>query len=282
MIDLHLHTNMSDGSDSPLELLDKVVATGCKIFSVTDHDDLRANFAVLSIIKEKKCVSRFITGCEISAVFENRNLHLLCYGFDHEADSIKEVIAEGANLRRQRITFMFDHLRLNHGIIIPDKDKTDILNRKIPGKVHITDAAMKLGINMTRQEFFDRCLDDMESREFKISAEQVIKTVSKAGGVVSFAHPIETQKEYGIDFAEISMMAERLKEAGLSAIEVYHSAHGEKEVAEYTKIASRTGLLASGGSDYHGKNKAGVEIGKLTAYGYVPEDNKLTILKRIT
>ena len=276
MVDLHLHTNMSDGSDAPLELLEKIEAAGCKLFSVTDHDDLRANAQILTAMEGKRYAAQFITGLEFSSVFGGRNLHLLCYGFDPCDEGIRELVAKGARLRRERVAALFDHLRIVHGIVIPDADKADILGRAIPGKVHIADAAMKLGFKMPRREFFNNYLDDMESREFKVPAEKVIEAVEGAGGLVAFAHPCEVQKEYGIDYLEITKTAAGLKEAGLAAIEVYHSSHSERQVREYEFTARKTGLLISGGSDYHGKNKD-VEIGRLTAYGHVPADRNLTV-----
>ena len=280
MIDLHLHTNKSDGSDEPLDLLKKLVEKNYKVFSITDHVDLEANIEILNELKSQKYPIRFITGCEISSVFDGRNLHLLCYGFDPYSEKMINMIEKVASLRKQRITAIFDHLRNKHNILLPEEDRAYILSLKIPSKVHITDAAMKLGIKMKRKEFFDKCLDDMESREFKIVAEKVIETVTSSSGVVSFAHPIEVQKEYQIDIAELQNMTKRLKDKGLSAVEVYHSAHNESDVFAYSQIASELGLLVSGGSDYHGKNKD-VEIGQLTKYGYVPDEEKITILSLI-
>lgn len=276
MIDLHIHTNMSDGSDTPFELLEKVVSVGCDVFSVTDHDDLRANSIILSEIKSKNCAAKFITGCEISSVFEGRNLHLLCYGFDPEAESIKTMIAEGVRLRRLRITAMFEHLRKKHGIVISEEAQAEILSRAIPGKVHISDVILKMRDDLTRREIFKNYLDDMESREFKLTAERVIAAVTAGGGVISFAHPIEVQGEYKIDFAEIDVMTKQLKNVGLTAVEVYHSLHGKLEVFEYKRIAAECGLLVSGGSDYHGKNKD-VKIGQVNSYWCVPQDGEITI-----
>jgi predicted metal-dependent phosphoesterase TrpH len=193
---------------------------------------------------------------------------------------MKEMIAEGARLRRQRITDIFDHLRIKHSIVIPYGDKADILSRAIPSKVHIADAAMKLGLSMTRQEFFDNCLDDFNSTALKVPAEKVIDAVTKAGGVVSFAHPIEVQKEYNIDIKEIAAMAQKLKNIGLAGIEVYHSSHGKNEIEAYAKIAKTLGLYVSGGSDYHGKNKK-VAIGQLSNYGYSPTKNEITIVQNL-
>lgn len=280
MLDLHLHTNMSDGTDAPLELLEKVQAAGCNVFSVTDHDDFRANAVILSALKINRNAVKFITGTEISSVFDGMNVHLLCYGFDPETEIISRMIEKGREIRRERILALFDHLRVKHNIHIPDEDRSNILGRTIPGKVHIADAAMKLGVKMTRQEFFDKCLNDMESREFKLDAEQVIDMVRSAGGVVSFAHPIEVQKEYDIDIPETASFAKKLKDIGLAAIEVYHSSHGAREVAAYDEIANDYGLLVSGGSDYHGGYKD-VQIGQLTQYGYRPDDRAITIVSAV-
>jgi predicted metal-dependent phosphoesterase TrpH len=276
-MDLHLHTDMSDGSDSPLELLEKIEAAVFDVFSVTDHDDLRANAVILSAMRQHSYTAKFITGCEMASVFESRNLHLLCYNFDPQSESVKEMIAEGAALRRQRITILFDHLRYKHNIEIPQEYQADIVSRAVPGKVHIAEAIHKMGYQMTTGDIFRNYLDDMENREFKIDAKRVIDKVQRAGGVVSFAHPIEVQKEYNLDFAQIGQMTKRLKDNGLAAIEVYHSAQGKKEVSEYKNMATQTGLLISGGSDYHGKNKK-VGLGRLTAHGYVPKDKEITIL----
>jgi predicted metal-dependent phosphoesterase TrpH len=281
MIDLHLHTNMSDGSDSPTELLDKVIAAGCSVFSVTDHDGLRGNRIIIDALKAKSAPIRCITGVEISSVFKNCNLHLLCYGFCIDNKGMADMIADGAAMRWERITLMFDHLAVKHGIILPEEDKADILSLEIPGKVHITDAVFKRGLShLTRKQFFDTCLDDMESREFKVGAERVIDMVSKAGGVVSFAHPIETVKEYRLTTAQLDTFASELKAIGLTAIEVYHSSHSAENVAEYKKLADKYNLLVSGGSDYHGAKKT-VQIGQLTAYGAYPKVAELTILSRV-
>jgi len=272
---------MSDGSDAPIELLEKAEQAGCLIFSVTDHDDLRSNLIILKMIGAGQYAARFITGAEISSVFGERNLHLLCYGFDTGAKSIRELIAEGNRLRRVRVAALIDHLRSRHGIIIPDADKTEIMTLTTPGKMHIADAALKTGIKMTRAEFFSKYLDDMESREFKIPAERVIDAAAAAGGVVSFAHPIEMQKEYGVGFSEIYNIAKKLKDRGLSAIEVYNSSHGEREVTEYAQIADKAGLLISGGSDYHGAKKPGINIGRLAAQSDALCYERITILSKI-
>jgi len=105
MIDLHLHTTYSDGESSPKILLEKVVAKGCEIFSVTDHDDIRANFKIIAELKKNNYKIKFITGTEISAVFEKRNFHLLCYNFILDDKNIKGLFEEAAQLRKKSFCF---------------------------------------------------------------------------------------------------------------------------------------------------------------------------------
>ena len=280
MIDLHLHTNMSDGSDSPLELLQKVEEAGCRVFSVTDHDDLRANAIILDALKSVSIRAKFVTGIEFSSVFEGRNLHLLCYGFDPNNELVKQLVEDGRIGRHGRITAMFKHLQLKHGVVIPEKDKADILSRPIPGKVHIAEVILRMNLVWTRQQIFDRLLNDMESREFKVPAERIIDVMQKVGGLTSVAHPIDIQNEYGLGISELSQMIRSLKDRGLTALEVYHTNHNAQNVLDYARIANECGLLVSGGSDYHGKNKDDIRIGILTAYGLSPEDSELTICGR--
>jgi len=272
-----MHSNMSDGTDTPEELLEKAVGIGLAAFSVTDHDDIRSNASMLSALAIKPRPIAFITGAEFASVFENRNLHLLSYGFDPSSEPMKRMGEEAAKLRRQRISAMFSHLRMRHGIVIPQEAQAEIMRRVIPGKIHIADAAQKLGVDMPHRDFIGRYLNDMDDRFYKIPAARIIQTVAGAGGAVSFAHPIETQREHSLTLAELAGMVKRLKDVGLGAIEAYHSSHGPEEVESYRGFAEKYGLRVSGGSDYHGGNKA-IPLARLTAYGYVPRAHEITLL----
>ena len=279
MIDLHLHTNMSDGSDAPVELVNRLNSMNCKAFSVTEHDDLRANNIIISTMKDKNCSMSFVTGIEFCCVFEGRNLHLLCYGFNPASKRLNNLISKGVFLRHERIKAMIKHLHDKHGITVMSDDVAKIFARDIPGKVHVYEA-IKSSIIMNRSDFYDNCLNDMESRQFKLDAQQVIDVVTSAGGIVSFAHPIEVQKEYGIDFPDILMMSKKLSNIGLTGLEIYHSLHKKHQIEEYLKIAHSCGLLASAGSDYHGIHKD-VKIGQLTNFDFSPDYSDITILNRL-
>ncbi|MDR3319258.1 MAG: PHP domain-containing protein [Clostridiales bacterium] len=280
MIDLHLHTEFSDGTDSCRELLDKLLAAGCGLFSVTDHDYTGGNFAMLEELRLSGALVKFITGIEVSAVFEGTELHLLGYGFDLNNPGIKALVEDGSRKRHQKLLAIFGHLENTHKIFLPEADKASLKKRAVVGKPNVAALLTKNGYPGTVGELIKRYMEDIDTVRFKTDARLVTEAVNSAGGLVSFAHPIEVMKEYGWDYKKINGFAKKLKDIGLSAIEVYHSSHGERDVRAYGAIAERLGLLVSGGSDYHGALKK-ARPGQLTAYGYSPKESELTVLKRL-
>ncbi|MDR3217099.1 MAG: PHP domain-containing protein [Clostridiaceae bacterium] len=280
MTDLHIHTNHSDGTDTCAELLGKLIASGITTFSITDHDYTGGNFVMLEEFKGADTKLNFITGLEVSSIFDGTEMHLLCYGFDLSEENVKILIANGSRLRKKKLLAIFDHLESKHGIFLPQVDKDELKSRVVVGKPNVVRAMQRNGVQGTVGELIARYLEDLDTESFKSDARYVIETINRAGGVVSLAHPIEVMKEYGLSFAEIEALLEKLKEAGLGAIEVFHSSHGEREIAAYGAIAKKLNLLVSGGSDYHGALKT-VKLGQLSAHGYLPKDGELTIITRL-
>lgn len=213
----------------------------------------------------------------MSVIFNGKDMHLLCYGFNPQAEEVKYIISKGGQLRHKKVPQMFAHLETNHGIFISDIDKAEILKHHSPGKCHVYAAVEKLDIGLSKEEFFERCWKGFDSSRFKVQAQEAIELFAKAGGITSFAHPIEMQKEYDLTFNDIDAITKELCTAGLNAIEVFHSSHGEQEISEYKKIAQKYGLLISAGSDYHGGNKT-VRLGQLSRHGVVPKKEEITIL----
>ncbi|MDR3263746.1 MAG: PHP domain-containing protein [Clostridiales bacterium] len=280
MTDLHIHTRYSDGTDTCSELLGKLILNGITTFSITDHDFAGGNFAMIEELNRAEAKLNFVTGIEVSSIFDGTEMHLLGYGFDLDNDGIKKLIENGSRLRREKLFAMFNHLESKHGIFLPEADKDELKNRVVVGKPNVVALMIKNGIQGTVGELIERYLDDLDTESFKSDARRVIEAVLKAGGAVSLAHPIEIMKEYGWDFAKIGSLAKRLKDVGLTALEVFHSSHGQKELAEYKTIADKYGLLISGGSDYHGELKT-VKLGRLNACGKEIAEEDLTILSAV-
>jgi hypothetical protein len=273
MIDLHLHTIFSDGTDTPLELIEKIKKHGIHTFSITDHDDIRAN-EIISTEYVKECSGlRFITGVEISAIFKGINIYLLCYNFDIYDLNVKNMIATVAAMNKPRTIATLKHLSDYHNISLSIGAASELLSNAISGKQHI--------IYAVKNEYRHLCTEDIKSYinemdvcKYRIDAKYVIETIKNAGGFVAVAHPIEIQQEYQFEVLQLKVFLQKLKEIGLSAIEVYNSAHSLDNIADYKRISDDLELNKVGGSDFLGYNQQ-VKIGQLSSCEFVPDISEI-------
>jgi predicted metal-dependent phosphoesterase TrpH len=272
-----MHTNLSDGTDTTQELLAKVESIGLDVFSITDHDDIESNEIALSTIQQRKFDAKFVTGCEISTIYNNFDIHLLFYNFDIKDDCISQLLKKMKTLRTQRNFAMFEHLKSVHNIVFDEDVKSKLLQRKILGKVHFANAILKQDASLIWQQIFDNFLNDMDDTDFRIQASTVFEMLKDAKGVVSLAHPIEIQEDHNLNFEQLFKLIKNLKDLGLVSLEVYHNKHTQRHIMQYSKIADELSLKVSAGSDYHGTNKK-VALGQVTADGSVPSSKQITIL----
>jgi hypothetical protein len=271
MIDQHIHTKYSDGHFTPKEILEKLIGLGCKLFSITDHDGIQANREILDEIEKNNYDINFLTGVEISSVFEGRNVHLLCYNFHPENPTIIDMVERTAELRKDRMRALIAHLREKHNIVISKSDTDDLLQRRILGKPHIYALVRERNLTtLDMSPFIDKHMEDMPSQQFKLPAEDVLEIIHNAGGCVSLAHPLDIQEEYKIDFDELDKFIGRLAKINLDMLEVYHSSHNEVQVKKYKEIAKKYNLMLTAGSDFHGID-GNEKLGVVTNYGLVLE-----------
>jgi hypothetical protein len=275
MIDMHLHTIHSDGTDTPVELLKKLIGLGIKTFSFTDHDTLRAYESISLELQKNKSDIRLITGVEVSSIFKGINVHLLCYNFDINDPAVKKMVAEVGSLRRPRTIATLKYLSENHNIDLSTAATEELLSREISGKLLII-SSVKNEYRHISNDTLKSYICEMDVCKYRIDARYVIETITNAGGFVALAHPIEVQREYHFDTVQLKVFIQKLKEIGLSAIEVYHSAHNLENIIEYKKIAGELELHIVGGSDFHGYNKE-VKIGQLSSCGYTPDHTEIYI-----
>ena len=255
MIDLHLHTNLSDGTFTPIETVGQVIASGCKLFSITDHDSARANGEVVEELKRQNSDIKYITGTEMSSNFMGKNLHLLCYDFDLENKDIKKMFAHATQLRKDRALELLFHLKDKYKIHIPESDIKELLKQRIIAKPHIAGLVIKNGLtDLSMGDFITKYIDEIDNKDLKPKAEEVISTVHKAGGFVSFAHPLEVQREYGLCYNGLDKFIKNLKGEKLDCIEAYHSIHNAERIEQYKTLAKKHKLLLTAGSDFHGSH----------------------------
>ncbi|MGI6160505.1 MAG: PHP domain-containing protein [Christensenellales bacterium] len=260
MIDLHMHTNASDGTDMPAQLVRIVKEAGGDIMAITDHDTTAglseaANAALSEGIT-------FIPGVEFSVSYE-REMHILGYAIDPSSPGLESVLEYVNDARLERNPQIIKKLRAS-GMDISMELVEELAKGSVIGRPHIAEALVKLGYVSSINEAFDRYLAKGRSAyvsKEKVSVENCLSVIKEAGGVSVLAHP----KTLGLGLYELDRLVNELKEKGLGGIEVYYSSHTYDERRQFYSIALKRRLLITGGSDYHGLIKPDIKVGDGTS-----------------
>ena len=244
MIDLHLHTNASDGSLSPVELIARAGGAGLTIVSVTDHDTIagleQANAAAQAL------GITLVTGIEITAVEADQDVHILGYFFDPAEPGLSRFLRAQRADRIRRVRAIAERLRTlgcaidTRPLVAQGEGGTSV------GRPHVADALVAAGHAVDRTDAFDRFIGRGRPAFVSragASATEVVSVISAAGGIASLAHPALTGRDD---------LVPRLAGAGLAALEARHSDHDAASEAHYRRLADQHGLAVSGGSDFHG------------------------------
>lgn len=258
MIDLHSHTDKSDGTFTPAELVDEAVRVGLTALSITDHDTFTGYDAAVPYAREAGL--ELICGIELSTKYQGATLHLLGY-FPGRLPSQDlrdwlESILEARRDRNRRLIAKLQSLGID--ITLEEVEKE---GRTLTARPHFARVLINKGYVKDMQAAFDEYLDEsakgfVQRREVPI--EEALERIRGSGGVSSLAHPVRVAKNKWDKLAEY---AEDLAGLGLDAIEVYHSEHSPENVAYYNSLAERFGLGITGGSDFHGANKTDIALG---------------------
>ena len=265
-IDLHMHTTHSDGSYAPATLMRFCKDKGLACVSVTDHDTMSG---VEEAEREAKQLGiEMIPGVEISAQFNPGTLHILGYFIDPNHPKLKTVFGEIQKARRERNPLIIKKLN-DLGIDITMEEVVEEacqsgeeVSEKQIGRPHFAKTLIKKGIVRNHEEAFSRYLTKGQPAyvdKRRVSKEEALQLIHEAGGIAAVAHPKQMRLEAGALEKEIEYLAA----LGLDAMEVYSSCQNRKESKIYRKIAKRFDLVETGGSDFHGTNNPGVDLGYL-------------------
>lgn len=285
MIDLHVHSNCSDGTFTPEELVEYALNHDISAFALTDHDTTAGLLAAMTHAKElsgKVCEKNpegnsveVIPGIEFSTEYEEKDIHVVGLFIDYKNPLMKEHLTDFVNSRDNRNKKMCRLLN-EHGVSIT----YDMLKEAFPGAVitraHYAKLLLEKGYVKSLPEAFFRYVGDQAPcfvpRE-KVTPMQVIRLIRETGGISVLAHPTL----YHLSEARLDSLVQILKQSGLHAIEGIYSTYSISETREIHALAQKYGLLISGGSDFHGANKPGLSFG--TGYGklYIHEE----ILERL-
>lgn len=274
-VDLHTHSRCSDGTLTPGELVDYAIEKGLGAVALTDHDTVDGLDELLEYAKGKPI--EVIPGIEYSTEYNNRDVHIVGLFIDHKAPVFLEYLARFKQSRADRNYKLCANLR-GAGIDIT----YEALMEAFPGaaitRAHYAAYLLDKGYVKSRSEAFERYLGDntpyFVHRE-RITPEEVIDVTLKAGGIPVLAHPTL----YKLGHEQLDVLVSRLKNAGLMGIECYYSTYSPAEERQMKALAEKFNLLPGGGSDFHGANKAGLDLA--VGYGklYVP-DGVLADLKK--
>ncbi|MDD4685929.1 MAG: PHP domain-containing protein [Clostridia bacterium] len=262
MIDLHIHTKFSDGTDTVENLLEKIIKNKIKIFSITDHDTIDGCSYLLENLKSEltKNNINFITGIEISTNLNNNPIHILAYNFDINNETIHNLIKGNKKLRKFRINKIIDALYNEFGIKLPKKDMDFISSLENPSRSHIAASLVRMGYSD-----FQSCMTKYLYNTFGqyfLPTELVVKQLKEANILSVIAHPLKGTKTRFLPNDKFIENINFLTDSGIDGLECFYSEYDKSKRDLILKEAKKHNLLISGGSDYHGFNK-NIELGCL-------------------
>jgi predicted metal-dependent phosphoesterase TrpH len=261
VIDLHTHTNESDGSCTPLELLDRALAMGLEALGVSDHDTFAGYDQALEPARAYGL--DLVCGIELSVRMlgaRRRTVHVLAY-FLHQPPSLefRAWVNELLATRRERNLGLIAKLQ-SMGVPI-ELSEVERIGRTLTGRPHFARVLIQKGFAADYDDAFRRYFGESGPAFVERQGPEIAEAaaqVAAAGGLAVLAHPIRLGVR-DVD-AEEALIRE-LRDAGIRGLEVYHSDHGPADVQRYAAIAKKLGMAVTGGSDFHGDAKPEVALG---------------------
>lgn len=269
--DLHMHSLFSDGTFTPEELAARGRQEGLATMALTDHDTVEGCERMDRACRELGI--EFIVGTELTAEFEDREVHLLGYFIDPYNDKLLAEIKKFQTVRQNRIREMTD--RLNQ-MNIPLRAETvfALANCRSPGRPHVARAMVQEGFCPSMEEAFERYLKKGRRAwvpKCKISALDAIGLIHQAGGLAVIAHPA---------LNHCDEMIPLLARQGVDGLECFHTKHTAKKARRYVNMAASLHLLVTGGSDCHGFSKGQPLLGTVRLPSVYLQKLKETHLER--
>ena len=259
LIDLHTHTNLSDGDSNPDKVLSDAIRQYIKVIALTDHDTIKG---IKSVDKSKYPELEKINGIDLSAKVPVGRLHILGFGIDLDNQELNDGVEK---LRLNNINTMLElikQLEIDFGIRFSNEDNEEMIeNYNNLGSPHVARLLINYGYVQTVQEAFDKYLvysyDKFCDRKKGLPYSECIKLIINAGGIPVLAHP-HTLK---MNRVELEEFLQELIDLGLKGIEVYHSNISFEDRLFYLELADKYNLFITGGTDYHGKTvKPDIEL----------------------
>jgi len=265
MVDLHTHTNQSDGLLPPEQVVQLAAQTGLRALSITDHDEIGALEVAMTIGSQLGV--EVIPGTELSVSHNGFDIHILGYLIDFHHPHLLEFLHYFQGERVRRVHRILEKLNAL-GYPVPLETVLRKSGAGSMGRPHIADALVEVGHVPTYYEAFNRLIADGRPAfvpKVRVSAAEAVAIIHEANGLACLAHPGQNLTE--------PIILDVIK-AGVDGIEVIHPKHTFSQRALYRQFARMYNLLETGGSDFHGGRKDGEKLGE-----YVIEYEKVERLK---
>ena len=268
MIDLHMHTTYSDGTDTVKELLGKAEDIGLEVISITDHNTCKAYFEIEKFNVKEKYKGDIIVGCEFTTSFDNRLIEVLGYGFDYKGVNkyleefySDELVNKRTNILYNRLLDKIKELDLEFYLerVRDKKFKNEFFERGIYEelvKYESNKEKLNEDVWASFSNFYRRGLTNPKSKlfinhaEFKPSIKEMVNLIHENDGIAFLAHP------YQYKFEDTEEFLDRIyNEVALDGVECFYTTFSEEQTNYLLDFAKKRNLLISGESDYHGTRK---------------------------
>ena len=272
-IDLHVHSTRSDGTYTPAQLVDYAMEKGLAAFALTDHDSVDGLDEAIAYAESLRSthsnVPEIIPGIEFSTEYQGKDIHIVGLYIDYHSETFQTHIDNFVESRELRNEKMCTLLQEGTGMDITYEKLLEAFPNSVITRAHYAKYMLEHGYIKSLKEAFERYVGDncpyFVPRE-KVTPAQAIELILAVGGIPVLAHPTL----YHMGAERLNHLVVELKEAGLVALEAIYSTYNKAEEREMRALAAKYGLAISGGSDFHGANKPGLDLA--VGYGslYVP------------
>ncbi|MBR2590278.1 MAG: PHP domain-containing protein [Clostridia bacterium] len=259
--DLHSHSNFSDGSLTPTELVSLAEQTGLSALALTDHNTTKGLEEFLQAGENSKLIT--VPGCEFSTQHEDKELHIVGLFMPRKSWVEIEDFVELMHMAKHNSNQKLIRNLQQGGIDITFEEVASLTDADEFNRSHVARTLVKHGYASSVQDAFEKFLRPNKGFYVpakKLSSLATIRFIKANGGVAVWAHPFFSAHEQ-----RIAAFLPLGKEAGLDAIETMYTTYSEEEFQKAKELADANGLLYSGGSDYHGAGKPDIELG--SGYG---------------
>lgn len=262
LIDLHVHSTVSDGTLSPSELVTYAKSKGLSAIALTDHDSVDG----IDECQQKGLELNLmvIPGIEFSVDYCGKEIHMLGYYINHHDLHFVKRLNALIEAREKRNELMLQKLA-HMGCPLTTEDLIDESNKdSVITRAHIAKAMLKKGYIQDRKEAFAHYIGDGKPcfvPKTPFTTKECIKLIHSVGGVAVLAHPML----YGYAPSDVTQLLRSLKSEGLDGVECLYSTHTKEDTHHLLQVCSNLQLFPTGGSDFHGENKPSLDLG--TGYG---------------